>query len=131
MTSQALAPLALEPLIEEIANGAFLKQLAQKTGIDKRRLSEQLRKHPDYQAAKQAAIESQIDDAQLALELARETADIARAREMFRAAAWRAEHEFPDRWGGKQLISGPTVVVLSQHVAPQDAIPGSVVVESK
>ena len=46
----------------------------------------------------------QLDDGQLAIQLAREPADIARAREQFKAAAWRAEREFPHRWGAKQQI---------------------------
>lgn len=91
--------------IEQIANGAFLKDLSAQTGVDKRRLSEQLRKHPDYTAAKEASIEIQLDDAQNAIESAREATDIARARERFRAAAWRAEREFPHRWGAKQEIT--------------------------
>lgn len=101
-----------------------------------------MRKHPDYQAAKECAIEVQLDDAQLALRLAREPADIARAREMFRAAAWRAEREFPSRWGQKveskqdlsisvrvnvlgaegRLIEGQSVAIPAQIGAAQQQV---------
>lgn len=97
----AVAILTPDAMIDRIANGAFLRDLARDTGIDKRRLSEQLRKHPDYQAAKETSIEVQLDDAQVAILQSAEAADIARAREQFRAAAWRAEREFPHRWGQK------------------------------
>lgn len=100
-----MSDLSTDSLIDRIADGAFLRDLAIESGIDKRRLSERLRKHPDYGSAKESAIEVQLDDAQLALSLAIETTDIARAREMFRAAAWRAEHEFPERWGKRPDIA--------------------------
>ena len=107
--------------IQQIANGAFLKDISAMTGIDKRRLSEQLRKHPDYPAAKEAAIEVQLDDAQQAIDTAQDTTDIARARERFRAAAWRAEREASHRWGVKsevthRLPDGPMLQInLSSH----------------
>jgi hypothetical protein len=108
----ALAAIDADALIDRISDGAFLRDLSKETGIDKRRLSERLRKHPAYQSAKETSIEVQLDDAQLALQLARETADIARAREMFRAAAWRAEREFPHRWGAKTQVSGDLSITV-------------------
>ena len=105
MTAVALRDLDSEPLIAKIANGAFLRDLAAQTGIDKRRLSEVLRKHPDYASAKESAIECQLDEAQEAIDTARKAADIARARELFRAAAWRAEREAPHRWGQRSLVT--------------------------
>jgi hypothetical protein len=114
--STALAEFNPETLIDRISDGAFLRDLAKETGIDKRRLSEKLRKHPDYQAAKETAIEVQLDDAQLALQLAREPADIARAREMFKAAAWRAEREFPGRWGPKSHVTVENVGDLAERL---------------
>lgn len=100
------AVISLDAMIDRVADGAFLRDLAKETGIDKRRLSERLRKHPDYAAAKEACIEGQLDDAQKALIDATTQADIARAREMFRAAAWRGERECHERWGQKTEISG-------------------------
>lgn len=104
-TSTALAKLDADFLIDRISDGAFLRDLSKDTGIDKRRLSEYLRKHPDYASAKKTSIQVQIEDAQLALSLAREASDIARAREMFRAAAWRAERECPDEWGQRTHVT--------------------------
>lgn len=111
------AMVDLVPLIDKIADGAFLKDLAKETGIDKRRLSEQLRKHPDYNAAKEASIEVQLDNAQEALAIAKENQDITRAREMFRAAAWRAEREFPHRWGKTEqlnVLTGDLTEIIKQ-----------------
>lgn len=111
MASTAIAQLDAQVLIDRISAGAFLRDLAAETGIDKRRLSEFLRKHPDYPAAKECAIECQLDDAQQAIQTAQEQADIARAREMFRAAAWRAEREVPERWAPRQHITATVAVV--------------------
>ena len=105
MSNQQLAKLDPDWAINEIANGAFLRDISAKTGIDKRRLSEQLRKHPDYASAKECAIEVQLDRAQEAIEVAREAQDIARAREQFRAAAWRAEREAPKRWAQQSHVT--------------------------
>ena len=119
-----MSAVPLDHLIDRISDGAFLRDLAQETGLDKRRLSERLRKHPDYQAAKECAIEVQLDDAQLALRLAREPADIARAREMFRAAAWRAEREFPSRWGQKVESKQDLSISVRVNVLGAENAPG-------
>lgn len=116
MASTALQTLDHDWAIDQIANGAFLRDLSAQTGIDKRRLSEQLRKHPDYASAKESAIECQLDDAQEAIRLAADQQDIACARERFRAAAWRAEREASHRWGAKQQIAQ----TVEHQVAPTD-----------
>ena len=101
----AHAGLEIEPLIAKLENGAFLRDLARDTGIDKRRLSEILRKHPDYALAKECAIETQLDEAEE--RLGDSASDIARAREQWRAATWRAERECPARWGQVNKLTGP------------------------
>lgn len=100
----ANAGLDPEPLIAQLENGAYLRDLARQTGIDKRRLSEILRKHPDYALAKECAIETQLDEAEA--RLGDSTSDIARAREQWRAATWRAERECPARWGQTTKLTG-------------------------
>ena len=114
--SQAVAVIDPDALIDRIANGAFLRDLAKETGIDKRRLSEQLRQHPSYESAKEASIEVQLDDAQVSILQAKEVSDIARAREAFRAAAWRAEREFPKRWGQRSHVTVETVGDLGDRL---------------
>jgi len=117
---QALQHFNTDWAIEQIANGAFLKDLSAKTGIDKRRLSEQLRKHPDYKIAKECAIEVQLDNAQNDINNASDALDIARARERFKAAAWRAEREMPHRWSAQQTVThevGESFSALLEKVA--------------
>lgn len=114
--NEALANLDLEPIIDQIAGGALMAEVAKSIGVDKRRLSEKLRQHPEYQLAKELGAELNLDAAQLAL---RDPAsDIARAREEFRAAAWRAEREHPARWG-----RGPEIVINQLNLGDMQAVP--------
>lgn len=119
MSQTAIAKLDTDWAIEQIANGAYLRDLAAQTGIDKRRLSEVLRKHPDYASAKESAIECQLDEAQHELRQAQEATDIARARECWRAATWRAEREVSHRWGQRQQVDHSGVVTV-EHVVKTD-----------
>ena len=67
--------------------------------------------------AKLVAIDNQLDDAQKALKDATEMTDIAQARERFKAAAWRAEHEMP------QLFSTQRMLVTTNLPVQLDAMP--------
>lgn len=107
-----------DDLIDQVANGALLRDLARHTGIDKRALSRTLLKHPDYQTAKQVGIELRLDEAEATLRTP--DCDIARAREVWRAATWRAERECPDRWGAKQELGQLSVTVQVVAFSPQN-----------
>src|SRR3990167_8382481 len=110
-------PVMIERAIDMIADGAYLRDIQAETGLDKRRISEILRRHPDYPSAKLVAIDNQLDDAQKALKDATEMTDIAQARERFKAAAWRAEHEMP------QLFSTQRMLVTTNLPVQLDAMP--------
>ena len=125
MATTALAPLDLGHAIDQIADGAFLRDIAAATGIDKRRLSEQLRLHPDYPSAKLCAIEVQLDDAQQAIEGAHSGLDIARAREQFRAASWRAERECPAVWGQRSTVQVDAAITVHVVRVEPPVIEGS------
>lgn len=116
MASTALALLDPEPLIAQIANGAYLRDLATQTGIDKRRLSEVLRKHPDYAVAKEVCHEGRLDDAEEAIVAASEQADVARARAQWSAVSWRAERECPARWGQRTHVTLDVTVELGDRL---------------
>lgn len=103
--------------IEQIANGAYLRDLVKQAGISKQSLSQRLRKHPDYPAAKLAAIETQLDSAQEKIERAGDVTDIACAREAWKAATWRAEHELQDIYGTKPMTVNIGVQVSLTAVA--------------
>ena len=103
-TSGALANVDDDAIIAQIANGAYLGQIAAQLGVSKQAVSQRLAKNPNYRPALEHRYQAQLDDAQQAIEVAGDAIDIARARERFRAVAWRAEREFPARWGNRTQI---------------------------
>lgn len=116
MSNQALAQFNPDWAIEQISNGAFLRDISAQTGIDKRRLSEALRQHPNYQSAKIASITCQLDDAQQSIDSAVDSTDIARAREKFRAAAWRAERECRAIYGQNVDLTSKNEALTAEDV---------------
>jgi len=89
----------LDDLIAQIANGALLRDLEPETGVTRQRLSQILRDHPGYAQAKRCQLEARLDRAEAGMDAAPDGLSLARAREQFRAAAWRAERECPELWG--------------------------------
>lgn len=106
----------VDTLIARIASGALLRDLAEDLDVDKRRLSEALRAHEEYSTAKELGAEINLDEAQSMIRSACEQSDIARAREVFRAAAWRAEREHPHRWGARQIVQHDVRVDVSERL---------------
>lgn len=99
-------PVSIDSLIDQVAKGAFLKDLEAQAGVTRQRLSQILTQHPEYKLAKKSQLESRLDEAQGELDSASDALSLARAREKFRAAAWRAERECPGEWGNRTQISG-------------------------
>ena len=115
----ALANFDADHWINQIANGAYLRDIAKQVGISKQAISKRLQSHPEYAAAKEAAIECQLDDAHERILNASDLIDIGCAREAWRAATWRAERE-TERWAPKRdQVQAAVVVILA---ADQNAL---------
>lgn len=118
-------------LIDRIASGEYVPALAREYGVTKQALSARLRRiAPEaYAEAREIAAEIRLEDAQMAIAAAEDNIDLARARELFRAVAWRAEREHPSRWGTRPntaiQVSGDglqvQIVSYSSNNAPQHA----------
>ncbi len=96
-------------IIERIASGEYQSHIAAELGLPKQRLHEVISAHPGYRQALKLRNMEKLDKAQEAIEDPESGplgADLARAREAFKAAAWRAERECPAEWGNKTQISG-------------------------
>ena len=98
----ALATLDDQLILQRISNGERASHIAAELGVHKSALTHRYADNRNYQIAKSAGQEIRLDECERLIELSRDNFNLARAREMFRAAAWRAEREFPDRWGVKQ-----------------------------
>jgi len=116
-TMTSLTSALIDAAIERIANGEILKVIAADYNIDKRRLSEQLRQHPEYRIAKIVRNETNLDDAQAEIKIAIEQSDIARARSLWSAATWRAERECPEEWGQHQTVTVDHRITVEQAIA--------------
>lgn len=77
----ALAHLDIDRSVAELANGAMLKQIAARYGVDKSAVYRKLRQHPDYRDAIALQAHTWVEDAMQDLrEATDETVNIARAR---------------------------------------------------
>ena len=99
----AVALLHREEIIERVATGAYLVDIAAQFGIQPPAISKHLAADPEYQAAREIALEVRLEQREAELETAPGTApEISRASALVRQAQWRCEREAPHRWGQKQ-----------------------------
>jgi len=128
----ALALQKREDIIERLREGEFVNDIAADLGVSGPAITQNLSKDPEYIAARLEGAEKRMQEDYKGIRNSADALSLARAREGFKASSWFAEREFPDRWGGVRQQSGVALtVVLAQHAAPQDAIPTTVVIESK
>jgi predicted transcriptional regulator len=92
-------------IISQVAAGRLMRDVAADLGVTPAAISQYLASDPEYQAAREAGIEQQLERWQHEMEQADDPLKLARAREAFRAASWRGEREHPRRWGQKQEVS--------------------------
>ena len=101
MNQGALAHIIDDDIINRIASGEFQSHIARQLGVAPQSLHERISKHPQYRIALECRNTANLDDGQMLID---RSPDLARAREQFKAAAWRAERECPAIWGAKQQL---------------------------
>ena len=133
-----MTALALEQrdhILQELAAGKLVADVAKPLGIAPQNISKHLAHDPDYQAAREFGIEQRLSKARKAvLEIAelgvqdgeiigitKPQGTLARARvEALKAEMWFAEREFPHRWGDKKDSGNISVNVVLQSFDPKD-----------
>jgi hypothetical protein len=115
--SKSVAVEQRDQIIAHVAAGRFLRDIAADLGVTPAAISQYLASDPEYKAAREAGIEQQLERWQASMETAADALNLARAREAFRATAWRAEREMAHRWGQKQEITHNVAPVLHIHTA--------------
>ena len=110
--SKAVAIVRREEILQRLEAGEFGSQIASDFGITKQALSQQLVDDPAYKAARKAGWDTRLDTHEKQIQEASDPLDLARGREAFRAASWRAEREFPERWGQK----GASITINTTNV---------------
>jgi uncharacterized membrane protein YccC len=114
MTALAIAKRG--EIINKLASGKFLRDIAAKYKVTPAAISQYLSKDPEYVAAREEGIGQQLDKWQKEIETAGDALKLARAREAFRATAWRAEREFPGRWAQRNHVTVEHVGDLAERL---------------
>lgn len=111
MPSQAVAILRRDEVLAGLAEGKRLSDL--NLGVSPQAISKALRDDQEYRDAMEAGYYLRLDAAEKAIEDSVDSVDVARARARFQSVGWRAEREFPARWGARpeQVAAGVTVIL--------------------
>lgn len=115
----AIAIQRREQIIQGLQAGRYLKDIAAELGVSHAAISQYLATDPDYVKAREIGAGEKIEARERELEVAPDALTLARARELLSHARWRAEREFPHRWGQRQEIThrAPDGPLLSISVA--------------
>ena len=98
----ALAIIHKDRILEHLAQGGRLDDLH--LGISRQAISKALKDDQDYQDAMIEYHAARLDTAEQAILNATEQVDVARARALHSAYAWRAEREQRRIWGNEPSI---------------------------
>lgn len=115
-------PIAIQhrdEIIERLASGELVREIAESLGCSRQVISLQLAKDPEYQAATLEALDARLERYEAALDdpgLA-DGLSLARIKEQIAHARWKCERRNPAKWGQmKQAIQvnsdGPTTVKI-------------------
>lgn len=113
MTSVAV--LHRESILERLAKGEYLKDIANDLGVRSSALSQVLNTDPEYIAAREQGMSERLDNAHsllaeiterrdIPLDHASDYLNLVRIREAgLKRLEWRAEREFANRWGSAKI----------------------------
>ena len=100
-------------LLGRIAAGEHPARIAAQLGVHKSAIYHRYAGNEDYKIARLDGQQVRLEEAEIAIAEATDQFTVSRAREHFRAIAWRAEREFPQRWGQKQEVTQVSINVLA------------------
>lgn len=122
----ALAIIHKDRILEHLAQGGRLDDLH--LGISRQAISKALKDDQDYQDAMIEYHAARLDTAEQAILDAKEQVDVARARALHSAYAWRAEREQRRIWGQRdEASSGGVTIVINTQDSSGRVIDGEVV----
>jgi hypothetical protein len=123
--STAIAIVHKQEILEQIAKGKLLKEVAAMFGVSKQAIWEPLKDDPDYRQAITLQCAALIEEAKQLTWAAREGLDIARAREISKWAFRYAESMDKGTWGqhGNSIninANGPVSIAVVSYDAVQE-----------
>jgi hypothetical protein len=93
-------------VLERVQAGEKLTDIAQSLGLKTHAaIARAFRDDPEYQEARLVGVEARMEMRERELEVADESVTVARARDLLSHARWRAEREFPERWGQHNQVT--------------------------
>jgi hypothetical protein len=114
MTSTAL--IHKPDILHRVAQGERLSDIGANLGVTAQALSKVLKDDSDYLIAKEVGHATRLDLAERKIEEAVDQVDVTRARALWGAYSWRAEREFPSKWGQQRDAPITIVPVIHIHV---------------
>ena len=115
-----------QDILDQVADGALLRDIAASLGVGQPAISNYMARHVSknvWNEVREQSMEARLEKAEQMLTDERSDAVmLARAREAARLWMWRAEREFPHRWGARPTTavqvnageSGVQLVVYGQ-----------------
>lgn len=100
----ALANVDDDIILGRLAAGELASHIAVELGVHKSAIYHRYEDRADYKQAREYGMQVRVEEADSAIATAPDVFTLSRARECFRAVSWRAEREFPHRWGQKQQV---------------------------
>lgn len=129
--NRSVAIVNKQTILERIAKGEKQVDIAAEYGITQQALSKQLVDDPDFKIAREVGTIARLELFEKELEAIDESTSqvvFARTRELLSHARWRAEREYPQRFGTKpDAAQGLTIQVIIND--PMQA--GSVTIEQE
>ena len=115
--ANALANVDDDVILSRLAAGELASHIAVELGVHKSAIYHRYEDRADYKQAREYGMQVRVEEADSAIATAPDVFTLSRARECFRAVSWRAEREFPHRWGQKQQVTVTTAPIFVIHVS--------------
>lgn len=112
--NQSPAIINRDSVLQRIAAGERLTDIATSLGFaDHSAIIHRLKGDPQYMVAREVGTEARMENRERELERAEESVTVTRADRLLNHARWKAEREFPHRWGQKQEVTHNHQVTVS------------------
>jgi len=120
----AIAILHKDEILKRVAAGDKISDIGKSYGVTQQAISKQLLSDPEWIDARMSGALARIEHWEKEIEAIKEGTSmvmLGRAREMLSHARWRAEHEFPAKWGGSKVNIQINNSVPSSELFEQEA----------